>query len=108
MIEEVMEEIARWEAKSVLEKGSRHHNFNSVGGGNVFILCRSPLEYGAAGEKVVLDELEELTLINGRGLEHLWVRGIHGEEDESSSEERIAGAEKEEDGGDWNEIRVRP
>jgi hypothetical protein len=38
-------------------------------------------------EKVVLNELEELTLINGRGLEHLWVRGGNGEEDESMSEE---------------------
>jgi hypothetical protein len=45
------------------------------------------LEYDAAREKVVLNELEELALINGRGLEHLRVRGGHGEEDESTSKE---------------------
>jgi hypothetical protein len=31
------------------------------------------LEYGTAGEKVVLDELEDLAIVNGRGFEHLWV-----------------------------------
>jgi hypothetical protein len=45
------------------------------------------LEYDAAREKVVLDDLEELALVNGRGFEHLFVRGGHGEEDEISSEE---------------------
>jgi hypothetical protein len=33
------------------------------------MLCQPPLEYGAGGEKVVLDELVELNLIDGRGLE---------------------------------------
>jgi hypothetical protein len=106
-MEKATEEITRREAESTLEKWSRHHDFIGVGGGNVFILCRPPLEYNTTMEKVVLNELEELTLINGRGLEHLWVRGGNGEEDESMSEEWIAEVEKGEDGDDWNVIRVR-
>jgi hypothetical protein len=106
-MEKAVEEITRREAKSALEKGCGYHDFISIGCGNVFIFCRPPLECDVAGEKVVLDELEELALINGRGFEHLWVRGSHGEEDESSSEEWIAGADKEEDGGGWNVIRVQ-
>jgi hypothetical protein len=86
-MEKATEEITRREAKSVLEKGCGHHDFIGIGGGNVFILWWPSLEYDAAREKVVLDELEELTLVNGRGFEHLFVRGGHGEEDEISSEE---------------------
>jgi hypothetical protein len=39
------------------------------------------LDYVVAREKMVLYELEELALINGRGLEHVPMRGDHGEED---------------------------
>jgi hypothetical protein len=66
------------------------------------------LDYGAVAKKMVLDGLKELALINGRRLEHVQVRGGHGEEDKSSSEEWIVGTEKEEDGGGGNMIRVRP
>jgi hypothetical protein len=36
------------------------------------------LEYDAIREKMVLDELEELALINEKRLEHVLVRGVHG------------------------------
>jgi hypothetical protein len=45
------------------------------------------LKYDTGREKVILDELEELTLINGRVLEHFQVRCDHGEEDEGLMEE---------------------
>jgi hypothetical protein len=53
------------------------------------------LKYDTGGEKVVL---KELALINGRGLEFVWVRCGHGEEDESLGEEWIARAEEKENG----------
>jgi hypothetical protein len=52
------------------------------------------LKYGTGREKVILDELEELALINGQGLEHVRLRCGHVEEDEGLSEEWIAGARK--------------
>jgi hypothetical protein len=55
MVEKAAEEIARRKTKSVLKKGSWHHNFIGVRGGDVFILHRPPLEYGTVGEKMVLD-----------------------------------------------------
>jgi hypothetical protein len=45
-------------------------------------------------EKVILDELEELGLINGCKLEHARVKCGHGEEDKGLSEEWIMGARK--------------
>jgi hypothetical protein len=57
------------------------------------------LEYDAIGEKMVLDELEELALINGRRLEHVRVRGSHGESREISSKKWIARAEEEDGSG---------
>jgi hypothetical protein len=71
VMEKATVEITRREAKSTLQKGCGHHDFTGIGGGNVFILCWPPLEYGTVGEKVVLDELEELALVSGRGFEHL-------------------------------------
>jgi hypothetical protein len=48
------------------------------------------LEYDAIGEKMVLNELEELALINGRRLEHVRVRSGHGESREILSKKWIA------------------
>jgi peptidase E len=73
VMEKTVEEIARRKAKSALEERIGNHDFIGIGGGNVFILYWPPLEYSVSGEKVIVDELEELALINGRGFEHLWV-----------------------------------
>jgi hypothetical protein len=62
------------------------------------------LEYGAVGEKVILDDLEELTLIDEWGLEFVWMRCGHGEADESLSEEWIARTEEEGNGGGWSQF----
>jgi hypothetical protein len=67
-----------------------------VGSGNVFILSRSPLKNNTGGKKVILDELEELAFINGRGLEYFWVRCSHGKEDVGLSMEWITRAKEEE------------
>jgi hypothetical protein len=73
-------------------------------GGNVFILCQPPLEYDMGGEKVVLNELEELNLIDRWGLEFVWMRCGHGEADENLSEEWIARTEEEGNGSGWSQF----
>jgi hypothetical protein len=78
-MEEAAEEIAGRKAEPALEEGGWHYNFIGVRGGDVFILLRLSLENGVVGEKMVLYEIEELTLVNGGRFEHFWVRGGHGE-----------------------------
>jgi hypothetical protein len=86
MMEKTVEEFVRRKAKSSLKEGSQHNDFVGAGSGNVFAFSRPPLEYDTVEEKMVLDELEEPTLINGRRLEHAWVRGGHGERSKSLGE----------------------
>jgi hypothetical protein len=78
VVKKVVKEFAGGETESALE-GGEHHNFVGVGSRNVFILCRSPLEDDMGGEKVILDKLEELALIDGGSPEHLQMGGGHGD-----------------------------
>jgi hypothetical protein len=77
-MEKAMKEFTRRKTKST--RGRRY--LCGVGGGSDFILCWPLLEYGTGGEKVVLDELEDLALIDGRGLQLVWVGCDHVEEDQ--------------------------
>jgi hypothetical protein len=65
VVEKATKEFAGGETEFTLEERSQHHNFVGVGSGDIFSLSRPPLEDGTGGEKVILDDLEEHTLIIG-------------------------------------------
>jgi hypothetical protein len=62
MIKEFVEEIASWDAESAL-KGGKHHDFICIGCRNLFTGSRAPLQHGTIREKVVHNELADLTFI---------------------------------------------
>jgi hypothetical protein len=64
VIKKVVEEIADWESKSMLEEGGEHHDFIGVRSWNVLTGGRTPLQHLTVREKVAHDELTDLTFIS--------------------------------------------
>jgi hypothetical protein len=63
-----------------MKEGGEHHYLIGVGSRNVFIFRWSSLEDGTGGEKMILNDFEELTLVDSGRPEYLRMGGIHGEE----------------------------
>jgi Fe2+ or Zn2+ uptake regulation protein len=63
VVKESVEEIAGREAKSTLEKGGKHHNLICIRCGEVFTSGRTLLQQGTIWEKVICNELMNLTFI---------------------------------------------
>jgi hypothetical protein len=78
VIEESTEKVTGREAKSVLEERGKQHYFVCIGCGNIFTGARMPLLHGTVWEKVVHDELMNLTFIHGGCLKQVRLRGGHG------------------------------
>jgi hypothetical protein len=53
MMEKIVKEFTGRKTECSLEEGSQHHNFIGVGGGDLFILGRMPLEYDTTREKMI-------------------------------------------------------
>jgi hypothetical protein len=75
--EESAEKVTGREAESALEERGKHHNLICIGRRNIFSGGRTPLQHGAVQEKVVHNELTNLTFIHSGRLEQVWVRGGH-------------------------------
>jgi hypothetical protein len=67
VIKKATKEFTGWETKPALKEGGEHHDFVGVGSRNVFIFCWSSLEDGTGGEKVILNDFEELALVDVEG-----------------------------------------
>jgi hypothetical protein len=95
VVEQATKEIAGGEPKSPLEEGFRDYDFIGIWSMDLFPLSRPPLETCAGRKKMVINQLEDLALINGGILEHIWARGSHGgreralERRECGREERV-------------------
>jgi hypothetical protein len=83
VMKEDTEKITGKEAKSSLEKGSQHHDFLGMRGGNFFIFCRPPLNHDTVREEMLLYKFKQFLFIDEGGLELLGVRGSHGMEEET-------------------------
>jgi hypothetical protein len=75
VMQEAANKLVGWETKPALEEGGENNNFIGISHGNTFILIRPPLKNDTGRENVVVDEFEKLTLIDGRKIEHFWMRG---------------------------------
>jgi hypothetical protein len=78
VVQETAKEFTGGEAKSVLEEGQEDYNLFGIGSGDIFPLCRSPLEHGVTREKVLFHQREELALTYSGLSELFWVGGSHG------------------------------
>jgi hypothetical protein len=78
IVKEQAEEVAGWEAKSMLEEGGEHHNLIRIGCWDVFPSGRTSLQHRAVQEKVIRNKLAVFTLIHDGWLEKVWMRGGHG------------------------------
>jgi Fe2+ or Zn2+ uptake regulation protein len=65
VVKESAYEIAGREAKSMLEEEGEHHNLICIGCGEVFTDGTVPLQHDVIWEKVICNELVNLTFICG-------------------------------------------
>jgi hypothetical protein len=114
MVEMAAKEISDGKTKSALAESREHHNFFSVGCWGVLHFSRPPLEHSAVWEEVILIRLEDLTLCHSELLQHVWMRGGHGEGKENlgrvikcvGKETKCARTRNGDDSKGW--LRVRP
>jgi hypothetical protein len=64
VIKESAEEITSWEAESLLKEGGKHNNFIHIERRKVLTSGVAPLQHIAIWEKVVHNELADLTFIS--------------------------------------------
>jgi hypothetical protein len=64
MIKKTTEEVASREAKSTLKERGEHHNLICIRCRNVFPSGTTPLQHDAVREKVVRNQLADLTFIS--------------------------------------------
>jgi hypothetical protein len=61
----------------MFEERGKHHDLVCIGCRNIVTGGRTPLQHDAVREKVVRDELMNLTFIRGGRLKQVWVQGGH-------------------------------
>jgi hypothetical protein len=77
VIEESTEKVGGREAESTLEEGGKHHNLICIRCGNIFTGGRMPLQHGVVQEKVVCDEVANLTFIRSGCLKQVRMQDDH-------------------------------
>jgi hypothetical protein len=69
------EEFVGRKPKPALEERRQYYNLIGIGRGDVYPFSWTPLEHFVVREKVILDQLEDFTLICGAFLEHFGMGG---------------------------------